>query len=108
MKNSHTIHDFLGEDFSREIVIKYHVSGFRVLIKDSDYGEVTFATGGGKSFEGAAELIADCINKFSDNIKSKEAEKIRRLALKKKEIQKELEEISRELTEITLSKFESA
>ena len=28
----------------KEFVVKNHVSGYRVTLKDSDYGEITFAT----------------------------------------------------------------
>jgi hypothetical protein len=48
-----------------------------------------------------------CIERYNDVISRKEKEKIESLARRKKQIQKELEEVSRELTAITLNKFEN-
>ena len=97
-----SINKFLGEDLSREFVVKHHVSGYRVTLKDSDYGEITFATGASMPY-----LMVDCIERYNAGINRKEKEKIESLARRKKQIQKELEEVSRELTAITLNKFEN-
>ena len=98
-----TIKDFL-QDSSRDFVIKGHVSGVRVIARDIDYGEITFATG---SQYNIAQLMMKCILQWNEIVKNKEKEKIESLARRKKQIQKELEEVSRELTAITLNKFEN-
>jgi len=97
-----TINKFLSEDLSREFVIKHHVSGYRVTLKDSDYGEITFDTHASIQYG-----MLHCIERYNDVVSRKEKEKIESLARRKKQIQKELEEVSRELTAITLNKFES-
>jgi hypothetical protein len=98
-----TIKDFL-QDSSRDFVIKGHVSGVRVVARDSDYGEITFATGSQFAIE---QLMMKCVLQWNEVVKNKEKEKIESLARRKKQIQKELEEVSRELTAITLNKFEN-
>jgi hypothetical protein len=98
-----TIGSFL-DDSSRDFVIKGHVSGVRVIARDSDYGEITFSTG---SQYNIPKLMVNCILQWNEVVKNKEKEKIESLARRKKQIQKELEEVSRELTAITLNKFES-
>jgi hypothetical protein len=100
-----TINKFLKEDLSREFVVRHHVSGYRVTLKDSDYGEITFAT----AYHNVpmASVMVDCIERYNDGVSRKEKEKIESLARRKKQIQKELEEVSRELTAITLNKFEN-
>jgi hypothetical protein len=50
--------------------------------------------------------MLDCIDQFNNSVKVKAAEKVKRLARRKKEIQKELEEVSTELTNITLNTFQ--
>lgn len=92
---------FLSKGFSRNFIIGNHVSGFRVTVRDSDYGEVTFSTG-----NDVETLMLDCIKQFDNSVKIKEAEKVKRLARRKKEIQKELEEVSTELANITLNTFQ--
>ena len=98
-----TIKDFL-QDYSRDFVVKGHVSGVRVIARDSDYGEITFSTG---SQYNIPNLMMKCVLQWNEVVKNKEKEKIERLARRKKQIQKELEEVSRELTAITLNKFEN-
>ena len=98
--NEH-IKSFLSEGFGRNFIIGNHVSGFRVTIRDSEYGEVTFSTG-----NNVETLMLDCINQFNNSVKVKAAEKVKRLARRKKEIQKELEEVSTELTNIALNTFQ--
>ena len=98
-----TIKDFL-QDYSRDFVVKGHVSGVRVTARDSEYGEITFSTG---SQYNIPKLMVNCILQWNEVVKNKEKEKIESLARRKKQIQKELEEVSRELTAITLNKFEN-
>lgn len=98
--NKH-IKTFLSEGFGRNFIIGNHVSGFRVTVRDSEYGEVTFSTG-----NDIDALMHDCIDQFNNSVKVKAAEKVKRLARRKKEIQKELEEVSTELTNITLNTFQ--
>ena len=71
-----------------------------VTAKDSDFGEITFATG--KNLE---NMMMECIDKWDKIITKKESEKIERLARRKKEIEKELRHVSEELTDIMLQTF---
>jgi len=98
--NEH-IKTFLSEGFGRNFIIGIHVSGFRVTVRDNLYDEVTFSTG-----NDIDTLMLDCIDQFNSSVKVKAAEKVKRLARRKKEIQKELEEVSTELTNITLNSFQ--
>ena len=81
--NEH-IKTFLSEGFGRNFIIGDHVRGFRVTVRDSEYGEVTFSTG-----NDIDTLMLDCIDQFNNSVKVKAAEKVKRLARRKKEIQKE-------------------
>jgi phosphopantetheine adenylyltransferase len=78
------------------------VSGYRVTIKDFEYGEVCSYTGSNVS-----DLMLTCISKYDDNVKKLKAEKVEKLSRRKKEIQRELEEVSNELTNIMLEAFET-
>lgn len=94
------VRDFLGEGLSREIKIRYHVSGARVSISEWEHGEVTWDTD--STIEGA---IKKCIEKYNESIKRKISEKIERLESKKKDIEKELQKVSTSLNDIKLSFF---
>ena len=92
--------DFLNEGLSRQFVITNHVSGYRVTLKDFEYGEVCSLTGWNIS-----DLIRTCISKYDNNVNKLKAAKVEELSRRKKEIQKELEEVSNELRNIMLDTF---
>lgn len=94
------VRKFLEEGFSREIKIRYHVSGARVSISEFEHGEVVWDTA--STIEGA---IKKCIEKYDESIKRKVSEKIERLEHKKKGIEKELQTVSQDLNSIKLSFF---
>jgi hypothetical protein len=101
-KYCYSIKDFLNEGLSRQVVITNHVSGYRVTLKDSEYGEVCSDTG-----PRFLSLMEKCISRYDNNVKKLKAEKIEKLSRRKKEIQRELERVSNELTNIMLDSFET-
>jgi hypothetical protein len=91
---------FLNEGLSRQVVITNHVSGYRVTLKDFEYGEVCSDTGPSMLI-----LVEKCISKYDNNVKKLKAEKVEKLSRRKKEIQRELKEVSNELRNIMLDTF---
>jgi len=96
------IKDFLSKGLSRQFVVTNHVSGYRVTLKDFEYGEVCSDTGSNVS-----DLMLTCMSRYDNNVKKLKAEKIEKLSRRKKEIQRELEEVSNDLTNIMLETFET-
>lgn len=94
------VREFLEQGFSRTITIRYHVSGARVSISEWEHGEVVWDTA--STVEGA---LKKCIERYDESIKHKVSEKIERLESKKKDIEKELQNISQDLNSIKLSFF---
>jgi len=101
-KYCYSMKDFLNEGLSRQFVITNHVSGYRVTLKDFEYGEICSDTG-----PRFLSLIEKCIRKYDNNVKKLKAAKVEKLSRRKKEIQRELEEVSNELTNIMLEAFET-
>lgn len=101
-KYCYSMKDFLNEGLSRQFVITNHVSGYRVTLKDFEYGEICSDTG-----PRFLSLIEKCIRKYDNNVKKLKAAKVEKLSRRKKEIQRELEEVSNELTNIMLDTFET-
>lgn len=94
------VRKFLEEGFSREIKIRYHVSGARVSISEWEHGEVVSDTG--STVEGT---LKKCIERYDELVKRKISEKIERLEHKKKDIEKELQKVSQDLNSVKLSFF---
>lgn len=100
-----TIKAFLAEDSSRQIIIRNHVGGYRVTIRQDEYGEVSFSTKNSHGRWPYPHMVIDCMKNYNSNIKKRESERIESLRKRKSEIQKELEEVSEELKNITLKTF---
>jgi hypothetical protein len=77
---------------SREFVISNHVSGFRITIKDWQYGETSFETG-----SDIERMILNCINRHDHIVEIRKVEKAKQLAKRKRELTEELEDVSRRL-----------
>jgi hypothetical protein len=81
---------------SREFVISNHVSGFRITIKDWQYGETSFETG-----SDIERMILNCINRHDHIVEIRKVEKAKQLAKRKRELTEELEDVSRRLEVIS-------
>lgn len=97
------VREFLNSGWPyREISIKYHAFGVQVSIRH-DYEEVVSCVN-----TDIPEAIQYCIDNFDEKMKHKTAEKVKRLERKKKEIEKELLEVSSEISSIKLNSFKVA
>jgi hypothetical protein len=81
---------------SRQVVISNHVSGFRITIRDWQYGETSFETG-----SDIERMILNCIDRHDKIVEIRKVEKAKQLAKRKRELRAELEEVSRELEVIS-------
>ncbi len=81
---------------SREFVISNHVSGFRITIRDWQYGETSFDTG-----SDIERMILNCINRHDHIVEIRKVEKAKQLAKRKRELTEELEDVSRRLEVIS-------
>jgi len=77
---------------SREFVISNHVSGFRITIKDWQYGETSFETG-----SDIERMILNCINRHDHIVEIRKFEKAKQLVKRRQELKAELEEVSTEI-----------
>ena len=91
------IRNFLSTG-SREFRISNHVSGFRVTIRDWQYGETSFDTG-----SNLESMILACIDRHDRFVDIKKVEKAKQLAQRKKELRAELEEVSHALNALSPS-----
>lgn len=92
------IKNFLSSG-SYEFVISNHVSGFRVKIKDAQYGETSFDTG-----SNIESMILACISRHNHILNIRKAEKAEQLAKRKKELGAELSEVSTQLDSLTIER----
>ena len=83
---------------SREFRISNHASGFRVTIRDWQYGETSFDTG-----SNLESMILGCIDRHDRLVDIKKAEKAKQLAQRKNELRAELEEVSHALNALSPS-----
>lgn len=96
------VREFLSAGWpSREISLKYHVQGIKASIK-CDYEEICYAVK--PSIE---EALWGCIKSFEEAMKIKMEEKIKRLQTRKKELQKEIEEVSYDINSMKLNSFKA-
>jgi len=95
------VRSFLEKGFPcRSITIRYHISGARVSISDFEHGEVISRV---KST--VEQALQSCMDDFDESIKLKVSEKVERLEKKRKEIEKELNSISRDISSLKLNYF---
>lgn len=96
------IKEFLEKDFNK-ITISNHVSGYRISLHNMHYGEIISKVC--SEFHNFSYSIIKCIEDFENSLREKELKHLEELKKKKKELQKELEEISFEINSKSLKEF---
>jgi hypothetical protein len=91
MSIQHEIKSFLSTG-SKDVVISNHVSGFRVTIKDWQYGETSFETG-----SDIERMILNCIDRHDQIVEIRKLEKAKQLFKRRRELEADLEEVSTKL-----------